>query len=224
MYKVLIVEDDPMVAQINEQYISRVKGFSVAGKCRDGKSAIQFVKGGEVDLVLLDVHMPEMDGIETLRELRAQRANVDAIFLTAADDRETLVQALRLGAIDYLVKPYTFERFSMALEKYAAQCEALGELEELSQKTIDHIIENARKKGAPAHPKGIQKKTLALVLAYLRENPGHWLAGEEVARAVGLTGVTVRRYLSHLESAGQIEGEMHYGTGGRPCARYRMQK
>ena len=62
MYKVLIVEDDPMVAMINEQYIGRNKKFYVIGKCKDGKSALEFLDNNVVDLLILDVFMPYMDG------------------------------------------------------------------------------------------------------------------------------------------------------------------
>ncbi len=117
MYKVLIVEDDPMVAMINEQYIGRNKKFCVAGKCKDGKGALEFLENNEVDLLILDVFMPYMDGFETLRQIRKKQISVDVIMVTAANDRESLEEALHLGIVDYLVKPFTFERFCMALDK-----------------------------------------------------------------------------------------------------------
>ena len=58
MYKVLIVEDDPMVAMINEQFVSRHKDFTVSNKCRDGKSALEYLEDNDVDLIILDVYMP----------------------------------------------------------------------------------------------------------------------------------------------------------------------
>ena len=70
MYRVLIVEDDPMVSMINEQYIKRNKNFEIVGKCSDGSSALEFLEHNEVDLLVLDVYMPHMDGFETLRRIR----------------------------------------------------------------------------------------------------------------------------------------------------------
>ena len=58
MYKVLIVEDDPMVAMINEQYIKRNKNFEIVGKCNNGLSALDFIENNTVDLLILDVFMP----------------------------------------------------------------------------------------------------------------------------------------------------------------------
>ncbi len=129
MYQVLIVEDDPMVTMINEQYIGRNKLFHVAGKCKDGRNALEFLENRKVDLVIMDVYMPYMDGFETLRQIRKKQVSVDIIMVTAANDRESLEEALHLGIIDYLVKPFTFERFQIALEKYIAKVGALEQLE-----------------------------------------------------------------------------------------------
>lgn len=222
MYSVLIVEDDPMVAMINEQYISHNKQFSVIGKCKDGKGALDFLEKNAVDLIVLDVFMPRTDGFETLRQIRKKQISVDVIMVTAANDRDSLEQALHLGVVDYLVKPFTFDRFRMALEKFIAQTDALRDLETLNQKNIDFIIDNSRKKSEEIHPKGIQEKTLNLILEYLRKNKNEWLAGDDIAENIGLTGVTVRRYMNYLAETGSVEGEMNYETGGRPCMLYRM--
>lgn len=222
MYKVLIVEDDPMVAMINEQYIARNKHFQVAGKCRDGSSALAFLENNPVDLLVLDVYMPHMDGFEVLRQVRSRKLTVDAIMVTAANDRESLEEALHLGIVDYLVKPFTFDRFRMALEKFMAQHDALKDVETLNQNNIDFIIANARKKNEEMYPKGIQEKTLRLILEHLQENPDQWLTGDEIAERTGLTSVTVRRYMNYLAESGKAAGEMNYETGGRPCMRYKM--
>ena len=223
MYKVLIVEDDPMVAMINEQYIKRNKNFEIVGKCNDGMSALDFLENNTVDLLILDVFMPKMDGFETLRQIRNKQIIVDAIMVTAANERESLEEALHLGIVDYLVKPFTFDRFQMALEKYIAQNNALKDIETLNQKSIDHIIDNARKKSEDLYPKGIQEKTIELIMEYLKVNKNTWFTGDEIAEKVNLTGVTVRRYMNYLAESGKVVGEMNYETGGRPCMRYKVE-
>ena len=222
MYKILIVEDDPMVAMINEQYIKKNKNFELVGKCSNGAAALEFLENNEVDLLVLDVYMPQMDGFETLRRVRNKQITVDAIMVTAANDRNSLEEALHLGVVDYLVKPFTFDRFQMALEKYISQNSALKDVETLNQKNIDHIIDNARKKSDDLHPKGIQEKTTELILEYLKENSGRSFTGDEIAEKVGLTGVTVRRYMNYLAESGRVIGKMNYETGGRPCMKYRI--
>ena len=224
MYKVLIVEDDPMVAMINEQYIGRNKNFQVIQKCKDGKAALEFLKDNTADLMILDVYMPHMDGFETLRQIRKQQISVEAIMVTAANDREALEEALHLGIVDYLVKPFTYDRFQMALDKFMAQKNALKDVSILNQKNIDYIIDSSGKKSEELHPKGIQDKTLELIIGHLKENKEKWMTGDEVAEKVGLTVVTVRRYMNYLSENGTVVGKMNYETGGRPCVIYQIAK
>ena len=223
MYKVLIVEDDPMVAMINEQYIKKNKNFEIVGKCNDGLTALDFLENNTVDLMILDVFMPQMDGFEMLRQIRNKQIAVDAIMVTAANERESLEEALHLGIVDYLVKPFNFDRFQMALEKYIAQNNALKDIDTLSQKSIDHIIDNSRKKSDDLFPKGIQGKTLEFIMEYLKANKNTWFTGDEIAQNVNLTGVTVRRYMNYLAESGRVVGEINYETGGRPCMRYKIE-
>ena len=224
MYRVLIVEDDPMVAMINEQYVNRNKQFSVVGKCKDGTSALGFLDKQEVDLIILDVFMPYQDGFETLRQIRKNKTSVDVIMVTAANDKESLEEALHLGVVDYLVKPFTFERFRIALDKYVAHTAALNGLDTLNQKNIDFIIENSHKKSDELYPKGIQEKTMQIILDEMRKNPSRWTTGAEISERIGLTGVTVRRYLNYLTEKGILLSEIDYETGGRPCMMYRLSK
>ena len=223
MYKVLIVEDDPMVAMINEQYIKRNKNFEIVGKCSDGLSALDFLENNTVDLLILDVFMPKMDGFETLRQIRNKQITVEAIMVTAANDRDSLEEALHLGIVDYLVKPFTFDRFQMALEKYIAQNNALKDIETLNQKSIDHIFDNSRKKSDDLFPKGIQERTLIIIMEYLNSNKGKWFTGDDIAAKVGLTSVTVRRYMNYLAESGRVVSEINYETGGRPCMLYKVE-
>lgn len=222
MYKVLIAEDDPMVAMINEQYIKKNKNFEVVGSCRDGVSALAFLETHEVDLLVLDVYMPGMNGFEALREIRKRRLETDVIMVTAANDREALGEALHLGAVDYLVKPFTLDRFLAALEKYIAQRNALGDIEKLNQNSIDHIIDGSRRQSRELYPKGIQKSTLEMILRQMESDGEKWYTGEDIAELTGLTAVTVRRYMSYLADAGRVESDIDYETGGRPRTLYHL--
>ena len=221
MYKVLIVEDDPMVAMINEQYVMKNKNFSVCGKCKDGLSALEFLEINSIDLIIMDVYMPKLDGFETLRQIRKKQISADVIMVTAANDRDSLEEALHLGIVDYLVKPFTFDRFQTALQKYITQQKALNELDTLNQKSIDFIIDSSRKKNEDLHPKGIQEKTLSIISNHLKGNKNKWLTGDEIAEKTGITAVTVRRYMNYLVESGKAQGEINYETGGRPCMLYR---
>ena len=221
-YRVVIVEDDPMVAMINEQYVNRSKAFRVTAKFKDGKSALEYLEHNDADLIVMDVYMPVMDGFETLRQIRRNTKAVDVIMVTAANDRVSLEEALHLGVVDYLVKPFTYDRFRIALDKYVAQVEAFRNMDTLSQKSIDYIIESAYKKNTELYPKGIQEKTQQIILDQMKKDPSKWVTGDELAECIGLTGVTVRRYLNHLTEKGVLISEIDYETGGRPCMRYRI--
>lgn len=223
MYEVLIVEDDPMVAMINEQYVCRSQRFHVVRKCKDGKSALEFLEKNKVDLIILDVFMPYVDGLETLRQIRAKQIPVDVIMVTAANDKDTLEEAIHLGAIDYLVKPFAFDRFNLALDKFIAQMDALKDVAVFSQKHIDSIIVNSPRNKEEAYPKGIRKHTLQIIMDYLQKSGDAWLTGDAIADQVGLSSVTVRRYMNHLTESGEVICNTNYETGGRPCMLYRIK-
>ena len=220
MYKVLIVEDDPMVAMINEQYISRNSEFQVIGKCSGGAEALTVLEKTDVDLIVLDVYMPQMDGIETLRMIRNKNLPVSVIMVTAANDLETFEAAVRLGAIDYLVKPFAYERFKLALDKFASKTNALKGGKTLNQNKIDMVVGGAEPDQEQV-PKGIQEKTRTVILDCLAAQGG-WMAGEDIAEKTGLSSVTVRRYMNHLMQTGAVTGRMNYETGGRPSMLYRL--
>ena len=212
-----------MVAMINEQYIKRNKNFTVVGKCKDGRSAISFLEENEVDLVILDVYMPLMNGFEALRSIRNKNIAVDVVMVTAANDRDSLEEALHLGIVDYLVNPFSFDRFRVALEKFIAQHTALKGVDTLDQSNIDYIIDNSHRKSEELYPKGIQEKTLEMIMAYMNQHKGFWMTGDAIAEGIGITVVTVRRYMSYLSDSGKVLGEMDYETGGRPCMKYQMK-
>ena len=224
MYNVLIVEDDPMVAMINEQYVNRHKDFKVVGKCKDGELALSFIQENHVDLIILDVFMPRMNGFETLRELRKEHKSVDVIMVTAANDRESLEEALHLGIVDYLVKPFTFDRFKIALDKFISQKKLLQDFDTLNQSNIDFIIDKTKKTPQEIFPKGIQDKTLQAVLSCLKNNRNKEITSDFISEQTGLTAVTVRRYMSYLEENGTVIGELNYETGGRPCMYYYLNE
>lgn len=223
-YKVLIVEDDPMVAMVNEQYVCKNQEFAVAGTCRNGQSALDFLKENKVDLIMLDVFMPIMDGIETLKKIREMKVDSEVIMVTAANDSSTIEETMHLGVLDYLIKPFTYERFEVSLEKFISKIKVLKENLVLDQSHIDTIISNASAKHEEkTYPKGIQKKTLSLILNYFKKNQD-WYTADMVSDDLGVSIVTVRNYVNYLVKEGDISEGINYETGGRPCMLYRLKK
>ena len=230
-YKVLIVEDDPMVAMINEQYVCKNQHFKVAASCKNGQEALEFLETNKVDLIVLDVFMPYMNGIETLKKIREKKISAEVIMVTAANDAATIEETMHLGVIDYLIKPFAFERFQVALEKFIAHHTILSENNTLDQSCIDNMISNSGKKVSAEQsdimekelPKGIQKKTLLLIQEYLEQNPG-WQTVGMIAEKLGISIVTARHYMNYLEEKEIITAEINYGTGGRPSILYNISK
>lgn len=223
-YRVLIVEDDPMVAMINEQYVKQNKNFTVSTICRNGEEALNFLEGNKIDLIVLDVYMPVMDGVETLKRIRDKKISSEVIMVTAANDTNTLEQTMHLGVLDYLIKPFTLERFLVALEKFLSQKETLKQNSIIDQNCIDRLmtqIGTQDKKIKPTeYPKGINKKTLSSMIEYFNENPG-WHSVDMIAEKLRISIVTVRHYMNYLVQQKSIVENINYETGGRPCMLYK---
>ena len=108
--------------------------------------------------------------------------------------RESLEEGLHLGIVDYLVKPFTFDRFKLALDKFISQKRALNDFDTLSQSNIDFIIDKTRKQAQDIFPKGIQDKTLQSILSCLKKNHPEPITSDFISEQTGLTAVTVRRH------------------------------
>lgn len=220
MYRVVIVEDDPMITELNRRYTERDGRFTVAQTFNQPRRALDWLRHNAADLVILDFYMPQMNGLELLRAIRGAGVEADVIMITAANDAATVEALTRLGVVDYLVKPFAYDRFCRALDAFCQRRSAIrgGSLD---QSALDHLMHTAPP--APTTlPKGMQPQTQERVLACMRAAPDRVYTCEEIAAASGLSVVTVRRYMGYLAQQGQVTGDMNYGTGGRPCLVYRL--
>lgn len=223
-YSVLIVEDDPMVSMIDEQYVLKNPDFTVIGNCRNGQEAIEFLKTQNADLILLDVFMPVMNGIETLKKIRELKISSDVIMITAANDTSTIEGTMHLGVLDYLIKPFAFERFNIALQKFKNKMQVLKGSQILDQKSVDSLISNNTNNSIVADenilPKGIQKTTLDHICNYFNQNQT-WQTVDMISESLGISVVTARTYLNYLVREKKIQEDINYNTGGRPCMLYK---
>ena len=219
--RVIIVEDDPMVMEINAQFITKLSGFLLVGKAYNGKEAISLMEELHPDLVLLDYFLPDTNGLSLLHSIREKNYLLDVILLTANRDPQHIQEVFRAGVVDYIVKPFRFDRFQTALEQYRQAVQRFQENRPFEQSDLDAItgiqVNNAK---AELLPKGLNDRTLQQILQFLegQEVP---LSSEEVATGTGLARVTVRRYLDYLEKKGDIVMEIQYGSVGRPINKYR---
>lgn len=221
MIRTLVVDDDFMSASIHRTYVDRIAGFEAVGEVHSGGEALELVGRLRPDLVLLDIYLPDMSGLDVLRRLRQDEdAAVDVIAVTAAKDVKTLRAAMQGGVVHYIVKPFLFETFRDRLERYAALKQRLERLREASQGDVDHLFSLLRVEGRPRLPKGISAPTLGLVVAAARESEAE-VTAVDVAEQAGISRGTARRYLEYLESLGSVELTLRYGATGRPEHLYR---
>jgi len=220
--RVLIVDDDYRVSDLHREFTERIAGFSVVGIAHSGAEAIAAVDRLQPDLVLLDIYLPDVSGIEVLKRLREPgHPSVDVIAITAAKDVASLRDALHGGVLHYLVKPFRWSAFESRMESYAAVRKRLVGLREAEQSEIDRIFSLLRTSSTESLPKGLSQSTLELVLRALRE-AGETCSAEDVAGRAGVSRVTARRYLEHLAQESRVELLMRYGALGRPEHRYRL--
>ncbi|WP_298182363.1 response regulator [Saccharomonospora sp.] len=223
MIRVLVVDDDFMVAKVHSGYVNRTPGFTVVGAAHSGAAALNMARDERPDLILLDIYLPDIDGLTVLRELRADPATVDidVIVITAARDVDTIRGSLRGGALHYLIKPFTYSALRDQLDHVGSLHRKLAQLSSrpaAAQHEVDDVFGGRPRSTAPL-PKGLTEQTAELVRAALTEHP-EGLSATECAHVTRLSRPSARRYLEHFAETGQAEVRLRYGGTGRPERRY----
>jgi response regulator of citrate/malate metabolism len=214
--RTLIVEDDPLIADAHRLYVERVPGFAVADVAGTGTDALRILAARQVDLILLDVYLPDMTGLDLCRTLRARGNAVDVIAVTSARDLPTVRAAVSLGIVQYLIKPFQFATFRAKLEAYgefrrAALADDHGAL---AQDDLDRMLDGLRSPRRAQLPKGLADSTLAMLVETLKADSP--LTAAELAERVGVSAPTTRRYLEYLSDQRLVSGTPRYGGPGRP--------
>ena len=222
---VIIVEDDPMVAQLNEQYLSQLEGVSVVGRFNNGLDALEFLKANPVELAIMDVYMPRMNGLELLRAIRGAGIQTAVVMITAATEMQVVEEALRLGIEDYIIKPFPFSRLQESVRKIMNRFQLVKCRDTADQAMVDQLLRNSfvAEKATPELRKGLNVKTLSSIESLIRENPEGPHTCESISAESGLSKVTVRHYLNYLIETGTLRSSIDYETGGRPRVIYRLK-
>jgi response regulator of citrate/malate metabolism len=221
MIKVLIVDDDPMVGDINKRYVESVDGYEVVDTAKNGLEALKILLKKDIELAIVDIYMPDMDGLALIREIRKKQIKTDIILVTASNDRSDIDTALKYGAVDYLIKPFKYDRLVDTLDRFKERKNALNMQESIRQEEIDKLIK--KKDINKDMPKGLQKKTLEKIWTYILENcRNDEFTAESLSEEINISSVTVRRYLDYMESIQKLKSTVKYGTVGRPKSLYRV--
>ncbi|EST36300.1 hypothetical protein N566_16515 [Streptomycetaceae bacterium MP113-05] len=236
--RVLVVDDDFMVSRVHRAMVEQTPGFTVVGEARTGAEALTAVRELRPELVLLDIYLPDMSGLDVLRELRGSsddaKTGVDVLVVTAARDVETVRGAQLSGVAHYIIKPFEGRTLRERLLTYAHRRRELARLAasgEAGQAEVDRVFGATPESEAPrpapttqqgrvALPKGLTGQTAALVRRTLENATGD-LSSTECAERSGLSRVSARRYLEHFVTTGTAEVSLRYGTTGRPERRFR---
>lgn len=225
MIGVLIVDDDPVSRDLHRAYLERIDGFDVVAEAAGARTALAKLfeprLRDRIDLILLDMSMPDGSGLDVLRKIRSRRLTTDVIPVTGVRDAETVRRVLALGAVHYLVKPFTFAVFRERMEQYRRYRRRLTAGPDApTQSDIDAVFGALRpgRRGEEL-PKGLSPDSLERVRRAVAERGA--LTATEAAELIGMSRVTTRRYLEYLERIRAVERVSRYGTGGRPISEYR---
>ena len=220
-FRVLVVEDEPVALEAHAAYVERVPGFAVAATAATSHEALRALQSTVVDVVLLDMNLPDRHGLDVIRAMRAGGHRADVIAVTSARDLEVVRAAVSLGVVQYLLKPFVFATLRDRLEAYRAYRAELGDTRELStQAEVDRLVAGVRSSTPAALPKGMGEDLLAKVTRALRDS-GTGLSASELGEALGVSRVTARRYAEHLSDSRLAVRSQRYAGAGRPEVEYR---
>ena len=211
--KVLIIEDDPMVAMIHKEYFKRKEFSNDLNHVSSLEEARNYLATNDVDLIILDNYLTDGQGVEYLPELKGY----PIIMITAANDIQTVEAALTNGVVDYLVKPFTYERFSQAVDKVQDYVSLLSK-EKINQDLIDDYLNSGRvEEEEDSLPKGLSRITLRKVLENIQEHEAGFTT-QQVADELDISRITIRKYLNYLVNISVLSEDAEYYTSGRPVS------
>ena len=120
MAKRILITDDALFMRVTLKNILTKHGYEIVGEAENGVEAVKLYNELKPDLVTMDITMPEMDGIEALKQIRAADGDANVVMCTAMGQKSMVVEAIQAGAKDFIVKPFQPERVIEAVEKLLA--------------------------------------------------------------------------------------------------------
>lgn len=222
--KILIIEDDPMVRLINHRFLERIPALKAAQitECESAVMASSLPELPTYDLVLLDMYLPKMSGTDFLAVLTQRGLHPQVIMMTAANDQQTLRDAVNYGVLDFLIKPFTFERFEQALAKFT-RVMAVDQQSTVSQQDLDSLFlgeATGEVDDRPTElPKGLAKLSLQRILATVKTLVTDF-SNQDVADQTGLSRVSTKKYLDFLVEIGYLKSRVVYRGNGRPLTKF----
>ncbi|MGV8983869.1 response regulator [Clostridium sp.] len=227
MIQVMIIEDDPMVRDINTKFLNKVEGFELTMAASNLTEAHRCMKNKKPDLILLDIYLPNENGMDFLKLLRSKEINVDVILITADNTTSRVQEAFRYGARDYLIKPFTLDRFKESLLEFKDRYYSFKKTNEIQQSEVDKYIPSSKGfsevggKNSDLE-KGLNKYTYRTIWQQVKQMGTKYTTPEELGEILGIARVTCRKYLEYMNKEGKIEKLIEYGKVGRPQHKYKI--
>ena len=224
--KILVVEDDAMVAYLNQQFCLRYEETATVIIAKDAQIASDYLQSEAFDLILLDIFMPNGSGLEILKKFHHQ---ANFILLTADSSHQTLTEAIGFGALDYLLKPYSYERFCTAMERYRIVHELHRTDVKLGQQEIDaYFLSQKTQSEIPTIQvqgevlaKGLSKQTMKQVIkVFLSEK--NFASTIEIAEQMAISRISTKKYIDELVAKQMLEEKIIYLRKGRPVIKYQV--
>jgi response regulator of citrate/malate metabolism len=217
--RTLVVDDDYRVAHIHAASVDRIEGFVCVGQAHTAAEARQQIDQTRPDLLILDIYLPDEDGLSLLRLLIGAGSAPDCIFITAARDLDSVREAMGLGAMYYLVKPFGFKQLKDKLESYRRWRHELaaGPRDAADQQTVDALYDMLR---VTSDPSRLLPPTMAKILQVVQGSENA-VSASDIATRVGISRPTAQRYLTELHRRGVLALDLEYGSTGRPANLYR---
>lgn len=189
--RIFLVEDQPAVLRTLVKALGSYPELEIAGTAQEGEGALEEIARLQPELVLLDLELPDLSGIEVTRKLKRRAPPVEVLILTSFDDEEKVYQAIQAGASGYLVKRLGAEKIRSAIHEVM---EGGTVLEPIIARRFWNYFQSVQARTAkPDNPWGLDGRELE-ILRYMAKG----LSNAEVGRVMTLERRTVRTHLSHL--------------------------
>lgn len=188
--RVAIVEDDEQVRTQLARLVGETKGFECVATFSSGEQALESLPRRAPDVVLMDINLPGISGVECVRRLKALAPEVQIVMVTVYDDSDRIFQALQMGASGYLLKLSTTAEILHAIEEVHRGGAPM------SSYIARKVVQSFRRQGASSKPAENLSKRETDVLDYVSRG----YTNKEIADALGLSAETVRGYLKTIYS------------------------
>ncbi|MEX1378359.1 MAG: response regulator [Eubacteriales bacterium] len=217
----LIGIDNVSLINIVQEYLKKIDTFSYIKATNNLETAQKLLLEYDFDFMIASCCQQQDQSQRLLGWIREKNINIEIIYATYHNDLENIQKAFRYGVCDYLILPLDFERFSLAIQRVIEKILFLNSQKQFSQKEVDDYIALSAlthiKKSTSS--KGISESTLTKIENYIK-NINTSFSAERLAEEIGLSRVTVRRYLENMADDGQLKTKLEYGKIGRPVKLY----